>query len=476
VSRQGAPKTNKFDVIIIGAGPAGIFSALELCKSSNLSVLLVDKGKNIDKRTCPSRISGGQCMQCKPCGLLFGWGGSGAFSDGKLTLSSEVGGILSTYMPAQALNDLTRYVDDIYLQFGAPTELHGGDEHYIKELHRKAVLAHLMLIPYRIRHMGTDKCYSVVKSMRDYMENRVVNLTNTEVENILVEDSKAVGIRTRKGEEFRGTYVVVAPGRQGAEWLTGQAKRLNIKTSINPVDLGVRVEVPAEVAEPITRNIYESKFVFYSKAFDDKVRTFCMCPQGEVVTEYSDGILTVNGHSYSEKKTDNTNFALLVSKTFTEPFKDPIAYGQYIARLANLLSGGVMIQRLGDLETGRRSTRDRINKSILKPTLKSATPGDLSLVLPYRYLSSLMDMLKALDIVAPGIASRHTLLYGVEVKFYSSRLIMENNLETQVKNLFAAGDGAGITRGLLQASISGVMVAREILNREGIGIKGKKKR
>jgi uncharacterized protein len=475
LSRQGAPKTNIFDVIIIGAGPAGIFSALELCKNSDLSVLLVDKGKNIDKRNCPSRISGGRCMQCKPCGLLFGWGGSGAFSDGKLTLSSEVGGILSNYISVETLNNLAGYVDNIYLQFGAPRELHGGDEDHIKELHRKAVLAHLMLIPYRIRHMGTDKCYSVVKSMRQYLEDRVVNLTDTEVENILVENDRAVGIMTRKGEEFRGTYIVVAPGRQGAEWLTGQAKRLDIKTSINPVDLGVRIEVPAEVAEPITKNIYESKFIFYSKAFDDKVRTFCMCPQGEVVTEYSDGILTVNGHSYSEKKTENTNFALLVSKTFTEPFRDPIAYGQYISRLANLLSGGVMIQRLGDLETGRRSTFDRINKSILKPTLKSATPGDLSLVLPYRYLSNLMEMLRALDIVAPGINSRHTLLYGVEVKFYSSRLIMEKNLETRIKNLFAAGDGAGITRGLLQASISGVMVAREILSRQGIKIKGKKK-
>jgi len=460
-------KDNRYDVIIIGAGPAGIFTALELTRNTSLSILLVDKGKNIEKRKCPSRTSGGSCNQCKPCDLLFGWGGSGAFSDGKLTLSSEVGGTLSNHVTARELEALTYYVDDIYLHFGAPIELHGGDEDHIKALHRKAVLAHLKLIPYKIRHLGTDKCISVVTAMRDHMHNRIEYLSSMEVEQIIVENSMATGIRTKKGHEYRGGYVIVAPGRQGAEWLTGEARRLDLKTSINPVDLGVRVEVPAEVAEPMTEKIYESKLIFYSKYFDDKVRTFCMCPQGEVVTEYSDGILTVNGHSYSEKKTNNTNFALLVSKTFTEPFRDPIAYGQYIARLANLLSGGVMIQRLGDLETGRRSTMDRINKSILQPTLKSATPGDLSLVLPYRYLSSLIDMLKALDIVAPGIYSRHTLLYGVEVKFYSSRLVVENNLETKIRNLFVAGDGAGITRGLLQASISGVIVAREIIAREG---------
>lgn len=456
-----------FDVIIVGAGPAGIFAALELCKSSPLSVLLIDKGKSIEKRKCPSRLSGHSCVKCKPCGQLFGWGGSGAFSDGKLTLSSEVGGTLSTYVTPEELDGLTSYVDNIYLQFGAPKEKYGGDEHHIKQLHRKAVMANLMLIPYQIRHLGTEKCLSVLKGMRSFMEDRITILTDTEVAQIIVTDSKVTGIKTGKGDEFTCRYLIAAPGRAGAEWLTQQVQRLNIKTMINPVDLGVRVEVPAEVAEPITENIYESKFIFYSKSFDDKVRTFCMCPRGEVVTEYTDGILTVNGHSYAEKKTNNTNFALLVSKSFTEPFKDPIGYGQYISRLANLLSGGVMVQRLGDLETGRRSTADRLNKSILKPSLKSATPGDLSLVLPYRHLMSIMEMLKALDVVAPGIYSRYTLLYGVEVKFYSSRVVVDNNLETDIKNFFVSGDGAGITRGLLQASISGVMAARAIINKDG---------
>lgn len=457
---------NSYDVIIIGAGPAGIFAAIELCKQKNLKVLLIDKGKDISQRKCPCRTTDGHCHHCNPCNLLYGWGGSGAFSDGKLTLSADVGGMISNYIPTDEMSRLIQYVDDIYLQFGAPKELHGNDEEYIKTLHRKAVLAHLLLIPYRVRHLGTDKCVSIVKSMKSYMDNKIDILTKTEVQNIIVDNSKAVGIKTTGGEVFKAKYIIAAPGRQGAEWLTQEALRLNIKTIINPVDLGLRIEVPAEIAEPITKNIYESKFIFYSKCFDDKVRTFCMCPNGEVVTEYSDGILTVNGHSYSEKKTDNTNFALLVSKTFTEPFKDPIAYGQYIARLANLLSGGVMIQRLGDLEAGRRSTVDRIRKSVTQPTLKSATPGDLSLVLPYRHLSSIIDMLKALDIVAPGIYSPHTLLYGVEVKFYSTRLIVERELETRITNLFVAGDGAGITRGLLQASISGIIAAQAILKRE----------
>lgn len=460
---------NSYDVIIIGAGPSGIFAALELCKITDLKVLLIDKGRDITQRKCPCRLTEGICHHCKPCDMLYGWGGSGAFSDGKLTLSSEVGGMISNYVSPDELGSLIEYVDDIYLKFGAPTELHGGDEDYIKTLHRKAVHAHLLLIPYRVRHLGTDKCVSVVKSMKEYLEGRIEILTRTEVQNIIVNNSHAVGVRTTDGSEYKGKYIIAAPGRAGAEWLTQEALRLDIKTIINPVDLGLRVEVPAEIAEPITKNIYESKFIFYSKCFDDRVRTFCMCPNGEVVTEYSDGILTVNGHSYSEKGTDNTNFALLVSKTFTEPFKDPIGYGQYIARLANLLSGGVMIQRLGDLEAGRRSTVDRIRKSITQPTLKSATPGDLSLVLPYRHMSSIIDMLKALDVVAPGIYSPHTLLYGVEVKFYSTRLMVEKELETRIGNLFVAGDGAGITRGLMQASISGIIAARAILERKKAG-------
>jgi len=259
--------------------------------------------------------------------------------------------------------------------------------------------------------------------------------------------------------------VVVAPGREGADWLRKLASDLNLTLSVNPVDIGVRVELPAHILKPLTDLLYEPKFIYYSSAFDDRIRTFCVCPAGEVVTEWAGDVLTVNGHSYAGKKTENTNFAVLVSKNFTEPFREPIAYGKYIARLANLLSGGIIVQRLGDLREGRRTTQQRLERCITRPTLREATPGDLNLVLPYRYVVNILEMLDALDQVAPGVASRHTLLYGVEAKFYSSRLKLTRDLETEVSNLFAAGDGAGVTRGLVQASASGLIVGREILAR-----------
>ncbi|MCL5036087.1 MAG: NAD(P)/FAD-dependent oxidoreductase [Chloroflexi bacterium] len=455
----------KYDVIIVGAGPAGIFCALELSKGKDLQVLVLERGKDISRRKCPSRGTEKTCFHCTPCDLLCGWGGAGAFSDGKLTLSTEIGGNLTKFMPESAAMDIIKEADELYLKFGAPEELHGTDEDEVKELQRKAVIANLKLIPYRLRHLGTEKCIAILKAMEDYLPNHVEIKTKAEVVNILEKNGEVTGVRLKDGREIKGTYVVVAPGRQGSEWLTSETSRLKLDTHINPVDLGVRVEVPAVIAEPITNGVYESKFIYYSKNFDDKVRTFCMCPYGEVASEYSDGIVTVNGHSYKDKKTANTNFALLVSKTFTQPFNDPIAYGQFIARLANILSGGVMVQRLGDLQLGRRSTSERLKRSVVTPTLKGATPGDLSLVFPYRHLSSIIEMLEALDVVAPGINSRNTLLYGVEVKFYSTRMVVSKKLETRLKNLFAAGDGAGITRGLIQASASGLLVAREILKR-----------
>ena len=273
-------------------------------------------------------------------------------------------------------------------------------------------------------------------------------------------------IETVNGEKFLGKYVIIAPGRSGAEWLQTEAQVRGLKTINNPVDIGVRVEVLASVMENLTKVLYEPKLVYFSRQFDDQIRTFCVSPYGEVTTESYDGVLTVNGGSHAETKTDNTNFAILVSTSFTEPFKEPIAYGKYVARLSNLLSGGVMVQRLGDLVAGRRSTPERIAKSIVVPTLKNATPGDLSFVLPYRYLADIREMLQALDVIAPGVHSRDTLLYGIEVKFYSSHLQLNNTLETKIQNLFTIGDGAGVTRGLIQASASGVIVAREILKRE----------
>jgi uncharacterized FAD-dependent dehydrogenase len=301
--------------------------------------------------------------------------------------------------------------------------------------------------------------------MRQELDGKVEFRPKTDVKGLTVKNHIVEGVETVDGERLRAKHVIVAPGRSGAEWLQTEAQNLGLKTLNNPVDIGIRVEVLSSVMEELTSVLYEPKLIYYSRFFDDQVRTFCVAPYGQVITESYDGVLTVNGQSYAESKTENTNFAILVSTSFTEPFKEPIAYGKYIARLSNLLGGGVIVQRLGDLESGRRSTPERISRSVVTPTLKNATPGDLSFVLPYRYLADIREMLQALDTIAPGIHSRDTLLYGVEVKFYSSRLELSNCLETRVHNLFTVGDGAGVTRGLIQASASGVIVAREILKR-----------
>ncbi len=457
----------EYDVIIVGGGPAGIFAALELVKRTG-KILMIEKGKNLAERFCPSKDKHIPCITCKPCSIVCGWGGAGAFSDGKLTLSAEVGGFLDEYLSKDRLHKMIRYVDDIYLRFGAPEKVYGDDEEKITEIEKRAILANLRMIPSRIRHLGSGRTLEILQAMKEYLEGEGVEVAlGTTCEELLVEAGEAVGVRTGRGEIYRGRYIIVGPGREGSEWLVAEGKRLGLNTKVNPVDIGVRVELPAEVLEPVTDVVYESKFIYYSRSFEDRVRTFCMCPYGEVVTENNDGLITVNGHSHAHKKTRNTNFALLVSKNFTEPFKEPITYGRYIAGLANLLGGGVLVQRLGDLQAGRRSNPERIKKGLVVPTLEEATPGDLSLVLPYRHLLAIMEMLEALDMIAPGVNSRNTLLYGVEVKFYSSRLNLSSNLETEIPNLFAVGDGAGVTRGLMQASISGVIVGSEIAKRLG---------
>jgi hypothetical protein len=455
----------KYDVIIVGAGPAGIFSALELTEKSNLRVLMLDRGPDINQRKCPAS-RGFECVHCEPCVLLSGWGGAGAFSDGKLTLSTEVGGWLNQYVSHKELEELVKYVDNTYLKFGATEHVYGNDVEKIEEIERKASLAGLKLIRQKIRHMGTERCAQTLKKMRQELDNKVDFKPRVDVKGLIIKDSSIEGVETVNGEKYLGKYVIVAPGRSGAEWLQAEAQALGLKTLNNTVDVGLRVEVLASVMETLTDVLYEPKFIYYSKSFDDQIRTFCVAPYGEVITESYNGVLTVNGQSYAERKTENTNFAILVSTSFTEPFKEPIAYGKYLARLSNLLSGGVMIQRLGDLESGRRSTPERIARSVVTPTLKNATPGDLSFVLPYRYLTDVREMLQALDKMAPGLHSRDTLLYGIEVKFYSSRLQLSNCLETKIHNLFTVGDGAGVTRGLIQASGSGVIVAKEILRRE----------
>ncbi|MEK6689726.1 MAG: NAD(P)/FAD-dependent oxidoreductase [Nitrospirota bacterium] len=456
----------RYDIIIVGGGPAGIFTALELIRSGlDLNIILLEKGKDIEKRFCPLHVKDVSCRHCAMCDILSGWGGAGAFSDGKLTLSPEIGGFLGRYLVHEELTGLIRYVDETYMSYGAPKESYGGDTREVRELQEVASKHNLILIPSLIRHLGTDRCAGLLKKLKNDINNRAEIRLNTAVKEIIVRERKAIGVHTDKGEEFSGDYIILAPGREGSEWLNEEAKRLNLTALNNPVDIGVRVELPAPVLEPLTKITYEPKLFFYSRKFDDKVRTFCVNPYGEVVKEYSHGISTVNGHSYSDKKTNNTNFAILVSTYFTEPFHEPIAYGQYIARLANILGMGVIVQRLGDLQMGRRSTYERISRGIVEPTLKDATPGDLSFVIPYRYLSDILEMLEAMDKIAPGVNSRHTLLYGVEVKFYSMLLKLTNSLETEVKNLFAIGDGAGVSRGLVQASASGVVVARELIKR-----------
>jgi uncharacterized FAD-dependent dehydrogenase len=440
-----------YQVIIVGAGPAGIFTALTLADLDIKPVLIIDQGKALNQRN-----------PLKTEDRLCGWGGAGAFSDGKLTLSTEVGGVLKDFIEEKKLFELLKKTDRIYADHNAPDRIFGEYTPEFDDLSNRARLAGLELIPNRIRHIGTENCRSVLDHFYKSLKERVEIRTETTVHNLLDEDGNIHGVKLADGQTITSNYVVVAPGRSGASWMKKQAELLGLNTMATSVDIGVRVELPAQVLHEITETTYESKLIHYSKTFDEKVRTFCMNPYGEVVTEENNGIITVNGHSYAEKRSENTNFAILVSSVFTEPFEDPIAYGQYIARLANLLGGGIIIQRLGDLLAGRRSTLSRIGRCLTRPTLKEATPGDLSFVFPYRHLLSIIEMLQALESLCPGIYSRHTLLYGVEVKFYSNRIEVSPEMETGIKNLYTVGDGAGITRGLLQASASGILAGRSI--------------
>ena len=456
-----------YNVAIIGAGPAGIFSALEIVKlRPEWKVVLIEKGQKIENRKCPLREGSPKCVNCKRCGLLCGWGGAGAFSDGKLTLTPDVGGHLVDYMPREKVEKLISYADNMYLEHGATDEVFGTDMETFREIERQAVLAELKLVHSPVRHLGTERSLDVLKHMQDYLSDKITILNNVTAQSLIVECEQVKGIVLDNGETINAEYTIIAPGREGADWLTHEFAKNKIGMVNNAVDVGVRVELPAPVFAPLTDKLYESKLVYYSPTFGDEVRTFCMNPNGEVVQENYNGSATVNGHSYANIKTNNTNFALLVSKKFTEPFKEPIAYGQHIASLANMLAGGILVQRFGDLLEGRRSTPDRIQSSVITPTLTCATPGDLSLVIPYRQMKSIIEMIFALDKIAPGTASRYTLLYGIEVKFYSARVKLTNELETEgVKNLFTIGDGAGVTRGLIQASASGVYVAQTICAR-----------
>jgi uncharacterized FAD-dependent dehydrogenase len=452
----------RYDVVIVGAGPAGIFAAFELARDGFYgSVLMVEKGHGLEKRSCPARERG--CVDCRVCDIMTGWGGAGAFSDGKLTLTTEVGGWLAEYIGTEALEGLLEHADGVWVEFGATTEVTAPDAGTVERLEGEATLAGMRLVPMRVRHMGTDKLPAVLSAMRVELERLGVEIrTDVAVERILTSDGRVTGVELAGSARVEAGVVIAAPGREGADWMAAEARRLGIKLTSNAVDIGVRVEVPAPVMVHLTDPLYEAKLVYTSKAFGDRVRTFCMNPYGEVTTESYGGITTVNGHSFSDTRTANTNFAVLVSQTFTEPFHDPIAYGEEIAHLANLLSGGVIVQRLGDLKAGRRSTQARMAESAVAPTMKGAVPGDLAFVLPYRHMVDLLEFLEALDKLVPGVNGPGTLLYGVEVKFYSSRVEVGPDLQTSIAGLYAIGDGAGITRGLLQSSASGVVAARAV--------------
>lgn len=467
---------NKYDVVIIGAGPSGIFTAYRLKeKNEDLKILMIEKGRSIEKRVCPKRELK-RCVGCKPCSITTGFAGAGAYSDGKLSLSPDVGGILPEILGYPKAEQLISESDSIYLKFGADTKVHGIEEiDRIEVIKRKAIEANLKLLECPVRHLGTEEGYRIYGKIQEHLLSSGVEiLFNTMVQDLIVENGKAVGVNIGEAKqgydsEIFADDVVLAIGREGSEWLTSICKEHNIATKVGTVDVGVRVEVRDEVMKEINETMYEGKLVYYTPTFDDKVRVFCSNPSGEVATEYyDDNLAVVNGHAYKSQdmKTKNTNFALLVSMDFTEPFESPIEYGKHIAKLGNMLAGNkIIVQRYGDFRRGRRSTEHRLTRSNIVPTLLDAVPGDLSLVLPYRIMKDLAEMVEALDHVVPGMASDETLLYGVEVKFYSNRLVVSKKFETNIENLYAIGDGAGITRGLQQASANGLEVANNILEK-----------
>ena len=461
----------KYDVIIIGAGPSGIFCAYELKRQRpDLKVLMIEKGRAIENRQCPKRKTK-VCVGCRPCSITTGFAGAGAFSDGKLSLSPDVGGNLPEILGYDKALELIRESDQIYLKFGADTKVYGVDkEKEIQEIRRKAITANLKLIECPIRHLGTEEGYKIYERLQHHLEDQGVEMQfMTMVTEINIREGAVQSVTTDKGETWYADEVVAAVGREGADWFSHICTGHDIETQVGTVDIGVRVEVRDEVMEFLNQNLYEAKLVYHTPTFDDKVRTFCTNPSGEVATEYyEDGLAVVNGHAYKSKeyKTSNTNFALLVSKNFTKPFKTPIEYGKKIAELSNMLCDGkIMVQTFGDFKRGRRTTEERLCRNNLIPTLKDAVPGDLSLVFPHRIMVDIAEMIEALDKVTPGIASDETLLYGVEVKFYSNKVVVNKDFETSVKGLRAVGDGASVTRGLQQASANGLSVARSILKK-----------
>lgn len=467
----------KYDVIIVGAGPTGIYSTYELIKKKpGIKILLVDKGMDIYHRNCPilnKKIK--QCpldingeSGCKPsCAMTSGFGGSGAYSDGKFNITSEFGGWMTNYLDKELVLDLIKYVDNINLAHGAPSEITNPYTSEVLDIEKKGISVGLKLLRSQVRHLGTEINLNVLKSIYEEMKPYVDYRFATKVTDIIVEDDVVKGVILNHDESVYADYVLLGVGRNGSEWLCQALSKHHIKFTNNRVDLGVRVETNDIIMDDINKYLYEGKFIF-NTSVGTSVRTFCSNPSGHVVVENHNGTMVCNGHAYNDPKlgSKNTNFALLVSQEFHEPFKDANQYAHEVSRLANQLSGGgVIVQKYGDIKRGRRSTKKRIDEGFVVPTLKEAIPGDLGLVLPYNVMKSLIEMIEALDHVTPGIANDHTLFYGVEAKFYSDRPEVDNHFETKIKNLYVGGDGAGITRGLAQAGASGVWVARDILSK-----------
>ena len=473
---------NKFDVIIVGAGPSGIFCAYKLINTNkDLKILMLEKGNKIENRICPKRKTG-KCVNCNPCNITTGFSGAGAFSDGKLTLaSSETGGNLSELIGEDEVKRIVSEMDNIYLSFGADTALHGVDnKEAIERIRKKAIQANMKLVESPIRHLGTEASYEIYGKLQNYLIEHGVEIKFlTMVNDIIVENEKIVGVET-KNDKFYAPKVVVGAGREGSTWFKDICEKHNINSVPGTVDLGVRVECRDEVMKELNEAMYESKLIYHTKTYADKVRTFCQNPSGEVALEnynFPDGthITTVNGHAYKgdEYKTNNTNFALLVSKNFTEPFKEPLEYGAAYARIANMLAGGkVLVQSYGDIKRGRRSTVERINYGNVRPTMKisrdgsngDAVPGDLMSCIPARIMTDIIEMIEAMDKIVPGIANDETLLYGIEVKFYSNKVLIDKNCETSISGLYAIGDSSSWTRGLSLASGMGLYVAERIID------------
>lgn len=480
---------NAYDLIIVGAGPAGIFTCYEMTlRAPWAKVVLIDKGHDIYRRSCP--ILEEKIQLCPPaagrkefsgclpaCSITSGFGGAGAYSDGKFNITTEFGGWMTDYLPPSKVKELIRYVDDINLKHGATPNLTDPTTDAVRSIEQRAYAAGLKLLRANVRHLGTEENLMILKSIYEYLKDRVEMRFKTEVEDVLTEKADgrhtAKGVVLKNGETLHADAVVIAPGRDGSAWLGQLLKKRRLKMINNQVDIGVRVETSDVVMREINEHLYEGKFIF-NTSVGTRVRTFCSNPSGHVVVENHSGVMAANGHSFKDPAlgSENTNFSLLVSHTFTEPFDKPNEYAREICKRANDLSnGGIIVQRYGDILKSRRSTEHRIREGFLEPTLPEAVPGDLGLVLPYNTMKSLIEMMDALEQVTPGIASEHTLFYGVEAKFYSARPVLSESFETEIGGLYCGGDGAGITRGLAQAGAAGVWIARSVLAKAGEGAK-----